>query len=77
VTEEKGDKSRPLSVWNKLIEHHSYLDDTVIDPFVGTGTTIFACEETGRFCRAMEISEEKCELIVKRAQCLGMKCKEL
>jgi DNA modification methylase len=37
----------------KPIENHGVTE--VYDPFVGSGTTIIACEQLGRKCRAMEI----------------------
>ena len=40
--------------------------DYVIDCFCGSGTTLVACEQTGRRCLAMEISEEYCEVIIER-----------
>jgi hypothetical protein len=40
--------------------------DTVIDPFVGSGTTLFAAEQTGRRCIAAEIRPEFCAEIITR-----------
>lgn len=40
--------------------------DYVLEPFAGSGTTLIACEQTGRRCLAMEISEEYCEVIMER-----------
>ena len=39
---------------------------SVIDLFCGTGTTLIACEETGRKCFGMEIDEKYCDVIIKR-----------
>lgn len=36
------------------------------DPFVGSGTTIIAAEQTGRSCYAMEISPQYCDVAVRR-----------
>ena len=38
----------------------------VIDPFLGSGTTLIACEKTGRICYGMEIDPIYCDVIVKR-----------
>jgi DNA modification methylase len=42
----------PLWVMNTLCPKAS----SVLEPFCGTGTTIIACEQLGRKCRAIEIS---------------------
>lgn len=39
--------------------------DTVIDPFAGSGTTIFCCEKMGRKCIAAEISPDFVNLIIE------------
>lgn len=39
---------------------------TVLDPFLGGGTTAVAAQNTGRRCIAMELSEEYAEIAVER-----------
>ena len=39
---------------------------TVLDPFLGSGTTAVACKQLGRKCIGVEISEKYCEIAVKR-----------
>ena len=39
---------------------------TVLDPFGGSGTTLIACEQTGRSCRMMEIDPKYCDVIIRR-----------
>jgi hypothetical protein len=39
---------------------------TVLDPYLGSGTTLIAAEKTGRICYGMEISPAYCDVIVKR-----------
>ena len=40
--------------------------DVVMDPFGGTGTTMIACEQTGRSCRMLEIDPHYCDVIIRR-----------
>ena len=41
---------------------------TVLDPFLGSGSTLIACEKTNRTCIGMELSPAYCDVIVKRWQ---------
>lgn len=45
---------KPLQCMARPIEYHDC--DLVYEPFSGSGTTIIACEQLGRKCRAIEIS---------------------
>ncbi len=38
----------------------------LLDPFVGSGTTLIACEQLGRRCLAMEIEPKYCDVVVQR-----------
>ena len=40
--------------------------EIVIDPFIGTGTTLIAAEETGRTCYGCELMPEYCEITISR-----------
>jgi DNA modification methylase len=40
----------------------------VLDPFGGSGTTLIACEKTGRVNRSMELDPKYCDVIIKRWQ---------
>lgn len=48
--------NKPIDLPVKCIENSSDSGDVVYDPFLGSGTTIIACENLGRRCRAVEIS---------------------
>lgn len=41
---------------------------TVLDLFGGSGSTLIACEKTGRYCRMMELDEKYIDVIVNRWQ---------
>ena len=49
-------KSLPL--FEELINKHSNENDTVLDTFMGSGTTAIACKNTKRKCKGCEISKE-------------------
>lgn len=42
--------------------------DIVLDPFVGSGTTVIAAERTGRACRGIELDPRYVDTIVRRWQ---------
>jgi DNA modification methylase len=42
--------------------------DVVLDPFLGSGTTLLAAEQTGRVCRAIELSPKYVDTAIRRWQ---------
>jgi len=46
---------KPIECMERPIKNHE--SEFVYDPFLGSGTTLIACERLGRKCRAVEISE--------------------
>jgi DNA modification methylase len=40
----------------------------VLDLFGGSGSTLIACEKTGRYARLMELDPRYCDVIVQRWQ---------
>lgn len=57
---------KPLALWIELICNSTSPKDTVLDPFLGSGTTLIACERTQRRCIGTEISERYCDVILAR-----------
>jgi len=49
-----------------LIKNSSRRGEIVIDTFGGSGSTLIACEQTGRVCRTMELDEKYCDVIRRR-----------
>jgi len=64
--EHKGRK--PLEVLRTLVGLFSNEGEVVIDPFLGTGTTLIACEQLGRRCIGAELDPTYCENIIERWQ---------
>jgi len=62
---------KPTGLIKILLEKYSNVDDVVLDPFLGSGTTMVACQETGRNCIGIEIDPKYCEIVKKR--CFGRK----
>jgi DNA modification methylase len=58
----------PLHLPEWAIETFTKKKAVVSDAFGGTGTTIIACEKTGRQARLMELDPKYCDVIVKRWQ---------
>jgi DNA modification methylase len=48
----------------QLLSH--FAGNTVLDLFGGSGSTLIACEQTGRVCYMMEIDPRYCQVIVDR-----------
>lgn len=56
----------PLELANRLVRMFSFVGDTVLDPFCGTGTTMLASMKANRNSIGVEIDEQYCRSIVKR-----------
>jgi DNA modification methylase len=50
----------------RIVKSSSRPGDVVADPFSGSGTTIIACEQLNRKCRAMEIDPRYVDVAVRR-----------
>lgn len=65
---------KPVDLFAYLIRNSSKPGDVVLDVFGGSGTTLIACEQTGRTCLMMELDPIYCDVIVERWQALtGLK----
>lgn len=57
---------KPIKTMRWLVAKGSVEGQTVLDPFMGSGTTLRAAKDLGRKAIGIEISEEYCEIAVKR-----------
>jgi DNA modification methylase len=59
---------KPVALVERAVLNSSRRGDTVLDPFAGSGTTLIACEKTGRIARLIEIEPCYCDVIIARWQ---------
>ena len=57
---------KPVELVVRAISHASKQGDTVFDPFLGSGTTLMACENLGRKCRGIELSPSYVAVTIER-----------
>ena len=57
---------KPIPLLAYPIMNSSMTNSIVLDIFGGSGSTLIACEQTGRICRTVELDEKFCDVIVKR-----------
>jgi len=58
----------PLELALRLVRMFSFVEDTVLDPFCGTGTTILAAMRCGRNSIGVEIDPAYCDLAMARLE---------
>jgi len=57
---------KPIDLLVNIIERYTEEDDIILDPFLGSGSTLIACEKIGRKCYGMEIDSHYCDVILQR-----------
>jgi DNA modification methylase len=57
---------KPVTLCAYPITNSSMSNCIVLDPFGGSGSTLMACEQTGRICYTNELDEKYADVIVKR-----------
>jgi site-specific DNA-methyltransferase (adenine-specific) len=67
----------PVELPKRCIKLFSFVGDVILDPFLGSGTTLIACLLTGRKGIGIEIDKNYCELAVKRLKEYGIEQKKL
>lgn len=59
---------KPVECMRRPILNNSAAGDAVYEPFMGSGTTLIACELTGRHCRGIELEPLYVDTAVRRWQ---------
>ena len=57
---------KPIALMAYPIKNSTMTNCIVLDPFLGSGSTLIACEETRRICYGVELDEKFMDVIVKR-----------
>jgi DNA modification methylase len=57
---------KPLALVERAIENSSKTGDSVLDLFLGSGSTLIAAERTGRACYGMELDPHYVDVVVMR-----------
>ena len=58
--------TKPVELIERAVLNSSNQGVIVFEPFGGSGSTLIACEKTGRKNRSMELDPKYCDVIVKR-----------
>ncbi len=58
--------TKPVGLVRRLVLNSTEIGDTVFDGFLGSGTTLLACEQTKRQCFGVEVDYEYCLTAVHR-----------
>lgn len=57
---------KPVELIEIALQNSSKVDDIISDAFLGSGSTLVACEKTNRICYGMELDPHYCDVIVNR-----------
>ena len=57
---------KPIGLMSYPMRNSTMTNGIVLDPFLGSGSTLIACEETERVCRGIELDPKFVDVIVKR-----------
>ena len=59
---------KPVELVERALRNSSKTRDTILDVFGGSGTTLIACEKSGRQARLIELEPKYCDVIIRRWQ---------
>ncbi len=57
---------KPIQLLVELLNEYESENGIVLDTFLGSGSTLIACEKTNRKCYGLELDPHYCDVIVKR-----------
>ena len=68
---------KPVELVSRALHNSGRRGEVVLDPFLGSGTTLVAAEQLDRVCYGLELDPRYCDVIVKRWEQLTGKKAEL
>lgn len=66
---------KPVGLFEMILSDFSELNNTVLDPYLGSGTTLAACERLGRRGRGIEISPAYVAVAIQRLVDMGLEAR--
>ena len=57
---------KPVELIERAVRNSSKSRDTILDPFGGSGSTLIACEKSGRQGRMIELEPKYCDVSILR-----------
>ncbi len=66
ITSEDHAPAKPTAFVADLLWSYSKPLEIILDLFMGSGSTLIACEKTGRICYGVELNPRYCDVIIKR-----------
>ena len=64
----KHPTQKPVTLAGRALINSSKEQDTVVDLFLGSGSTMVACDQLDRKCYGMELDPKYCQIIIDRMQ---------
>ena len=58
--------TKPVPLVQRAVENSSSPGDVVLDVFLGSGTSLIACERSGRTCYGMELEPKYIDVAIAR-----------
>lgn len=62
----KHPTQKPVALFSRALRNSTIRGERVLDPFMGSGTTLIACQQLGRQCLGLELEPKYCDVIVQR-----------
>ena len=59
---------KPILQWSRLLGRATRVGETILDPFMGSGTTLVACQRMGRAGTGIEIDPDYFEIACRRVE---------
>jgi DNA modification methylase len=66
VNEYKHPTQKPVELITYALMNSSKAEDLIVDPFLGSGSTLIACQKTERVCAGIELDPKFVDVIVQR-----------
>lgn len=62
----KHPTQKPVELVMYALTNSSKVEDIILDPFIGSGSTLIACEKTNRMCFGLELDPRFVDVVVQR-----------